>query len=700
MRFTRKAREQKQKNWRMWKKGKQWLCGAALFFTVVSSPGMLVLADEVNDGNSTVITAGEVETPLPEEATENEVEEVTEGDETSSTEAVDPSQQEENTPSTAANNETKAVEGKKERPKQGRIITQAMAISDIFPDANLAEAMRVRLGKGAVTDTVTQSDLDGIIDMNDNFFSNKHIANISGIEHLVNLTALNLGSNEISDISALSGLSNLTELYLWDNQISDISALSGLSNLEMLYLDYNQISDISELSGLMNLGFLSINSNQLNDISPLSSLSNLTELALVDNQISDISELSGLMNLQKIRIDNNQISDISILSNLMDNGSLLSIEARAQSVNLPEINWSTSLEMPVAVKSTDGEITPTSISNNGQCVDGIITWTELSNTDQNVTYSWMVGGHWSLPVNFSGTATTRVTPVAVRILVDEDGNSQTTGDQSLFAEEGSNIDYLEDIYNYVKGELSGTDYGLLEVQVDSNGIYNIIVSKVGSLKTENVNGDSIGTDKAYTPNYTVTGTGNAAQLEVSYGVTVDSAPGYVYIYEKNTPQEIRYVPGGAINIPLTDIDSNGVPQWREDYTVVQYQRAGALNPSLPDGSQVPGGTITVPDDAVAGDLITVPDTITGSNGHEYGVDPSVVDTDSNTPGVQITLTDEEQDVAYFDITLSESESESASLSESESTSASISESESASTSTSISESESESASTSTSISES
>ncbi|MBC1904688.1 KxYKxGKxW signal peptide domain-containing protein [Listeria innocua] len=31
------------KNWRMWKKGKQWLCGAALFFTVVSSPGMLVM---------------------------------------------------------------------------------------------------------------------------------------------------------------------------------------------------------------------------------------------------------------------------------------------------------------------------------------------------------------------------------------------------------------------------------------------------------------------------------------------------------------------------------------------------------------------------------------------------------------------------------------------------------------------------------
>ncbi|MBC2262824.1 KxYKxGKxW signal peptide domain-containing protein, partial [Listeria sp. FSL L7-0091] len=117
MRFSRRAREQKQKNWRMWKKGKQWLCGAALFFTVVASPGMLVLADEVNAGNSTEVTAGEVETPLPEQSTETEVEEeVAEEGETTSAEASASSQQEENTPSTAGNNETKAVEGKKERP--------------------------------------------------------------------------------------------------------------------------------------------------------------------------------------------------------------------------------------------------------------------------------------------------------------------------------------------------------------------------------------------------------------------------------------------------------------------------------------------------------------------------------------------------------------------------------------------------------
>ncbi|TYV00600.1 leucine-rich repeat domain-containing protein, partial [Listeria monocytogenes] len=242
MRFTRKAREQKQKNWRMWKKGKQWLCGAALFFTVISSPGMLVLADEVNGGNSTAVTAGEVETPLPEEATENEVEEVTEEDETSSTEAVAPSQQEENTPSAAENNETKAVEGKKERPKQGRIITEATAISDIFPDANLAELVRYFLGKGSVSDEVTQDDLNTLTSMNR--YSNSNVSDLSGMEHLTNLSSLNLNGGQVSDISALSGLTNLTSLSLNNNEISDISALSGLTNLTSLSLNNNEISDI------------------------------------------------------------------------------------------------------------------------------------------------------------------------------------------------------------------------------------------------------------------------------------------------------------------------------------------------------------------------------------------------------------------------------------------------------------------------
>ncbi|MBC1353879.1 hypothetical protein HB837_15845, partial [Listeria innocua] len=502
---------------------------------------------------------------------------------------------------------------------------------------------------------------------------------------------LDLSSNQINDLGGLPNLANLNSLDLSSNQINDLGGLPNLANLNSLDLSSNQINDLGGLPNLANLDSLNLSSNQINDLEKLQdlpSLANLFSLDLSSNQISDLSPL-GSLNMTGINLilSDNQISDLSPLSGF-DQGKLPNIEATNQRITL-ETSWANRISLSNIIKDLDGElIEPDYIDNNGEYVDSAITWAGLSNINQNVSYSWDV--FYGRNLSFSGTITVDIEAItSAKIFVDDDGNSQTTGDRTILGPEIEigNVNSIEDIYTYAKNELNGTEYGLLDIQ-DSDGSYVIIVSQVGSLKKEDVNGAAIGTDKAYTPTYEVIGTDNNAQLDVSYGATIDSAPGYVYIYEKNTPQEVRYVPGDNINIPLTDTNGNGKFQWQEDYTVVQYQRAGGLNPTTPDGSQVPGGTIAIPDDAIEGDLITLPDTITGSDGKEYGVDPNVVDTDPNTPGVQITLTGDDQDIPYFDIVLSESESASASLSESESLSqsesesSSLSESESASTSTS------------------
>ncbi|EBF5204929.1 LPXTG cell wall anchor domain-containing protein [Listeria monocytogenes] len=649
MNFSRKEREKKQKNWRMWKKGKQWICGAAMLFTVLASPGMIVLADEVNSIESTTVIAG--------------------NDATSSLEIMDSSKQEENT---AKNSETKVGVGKKERPKQGRIITQPTAINVVFPDANLAEGIRAKLGKSSVSDLVTQSELNTITEIN-NVEGDQiwiyNVANLSGMEHLINLTYLDWeGFNQISDITPLSGLTNLTFLKVGRSQVSDISALSGLTNLTDLHLFSNQISDISALSGLTNLRYLGLGSNQISDISPLSDLVNLRRLDIDRNQISNISPLSGLTRLRELHARWNRISDISSLSSLssLHSSDESSLALENQQITLFGINWSNPLEVPFIVNDTDyhDEITPSSISNNGQFADGVITWSGLLNNSQELTYSWnrVSDGTpmFSAYHVFSGTVTVHVEPVsipAVKILVDSDGNSQTTEDQTLFAEEADeNWDSAEDAYNYAKEQLNGTGYGLMSIETDSHGNRVILVSRVGVLKKVNTNGTTVGTDIPYTPTYTVTGTGDDAELVVSYEVSMDTpSTGYVYIYGKNTAQEVRYTTGRLITIPRTDTNGNGIPQWKENYTAVQYQRAGALHPTTPDGSQVPGGTIPIPDDAIEGDIVTVPDTITGSNGRNYGVDSSI-DVNPNMPGIQFTLTEEQQDVLYFDTPLSESES--------------------------------------------
>ncbi|MBC2262880.1 hypothetical protein HCB45_15175, partial [Listeria sp. FSL L7-0091] len=180
-------------------------------------------------------------------------------------------------------------------------------------------------------------------------------------------------------------------------------------------------------------------------------------------------------------------------------------------------------------------------SNGGEYEDSSIKWEDLLNEEQEVSYVWQDNGVSQSNIYFSGTVTVRVEPVSVKVLVDSDGNSQTTGDQTLFAEETSNLNTLEDMYNYAKDQLNGTDYGLISIAPNSDGDYVILVSEVGSLKKEDANGNAVGTDVPYTPTYTVTGTGNNAQLVASYGVSVDAPPtGYVYIYEKGTSQEARY----------------------------------------------------------------------------------------------------------------------------------------------------------------
>ena len=112
-----------------------------------------------------------------------------------------------------------------------------------IPDSNLRAAIAAELGK-ASGDPITTSDVAALRSLT---ARESNISNLTGLEHAINLTSLDLGRNSISDITSLSGLTNLNVLYFGDNLISDISAISGLINLKWLGLGNNSVSDISAL---------------------------------------------------------------------------------------------------------------------------------------------------------------------------------------------------------------------------------------------------------------------------------------------------------------------------------------------------------------------------------------------------------------------------------------------------------------------
>ena len=105
-----------------------------------------------------------------------------------------------------------------------------------MPDANLRAAVRTALGLQP-NDALTQQAMEGLIILNAASSSaGTGVQNITGLEHAIQLSILNLGRTGVSDLTPLQGLTQLTQLTLWYTNIWDLSPLQSLTNLTYLNL--------------------------------------------------------------------------------------------------------------------------------------------------------------------------------------------------------------------------------------------------------------------------------------------------------------------------------------------------------------------------------------------------------------------------------------------------------------------------------
>ena len=131
--------------------------------------------------------------------------------------------------------------------------------------------------------------------------SDRGIRSLTGFEHAVCATWLNLADNLLSDLSPVSKLTALTRLDLRSNQVSDLSPVSGLTALTRLDLRDNQVSDLSPLSDLTAMTKLELDDNQISDIAPLVSNAGLDDgdiVTLTNNPLSAQSRNTHIPALQ------------------------------------------------------------------------------------------------------------------------------------------------------------------------------------------------------------------------------------------------------------------------------------------------------------------------------------------------------------------------------------------------------------------
>jgi uncharacterized membrane protein len=109
-----------------------------------------------------------------------------------------------------------------------------------FPDPNLEAAIREAID--VPERSIYQSDLEGFTSFS---ASARNISSLTGLEHCIDLTHVDLSHNQISNISPVGNLTNLASLQLDLNQTSNISSLvlsEGLGEGDAIYLRGNPLS--------------------------------------------------------------------------------------------------------------------------------------------------------------------------------------------------------------------------------------------------------------------------------------------------------------------------------------------------------------------------------------------------------------------------------------------------------------------------
>ena len=203
-----------------------------------------------------------------------------------------------------------AAVGAVEVPEAEVVLDTSPEVS--IPNAGLREAIRATLELEAGA-PLTEQKMRQLTRLD---ARQQNITDLTGLEHAVNLTYLNLYDNHISDHSVVGKLTRLTELNLENNRGLDISAIGNLTNLRKLNINDCGISDISVVGNLTKLTYLDISGNQGVDISPVGNLTNLTYLDIENAQISDVGALENLTKLTYLDLKWNSITDVSPLENL------------------------------------------------------------------------------------------------------------------------------------------------------------------------------------------------------------------------------------------------------------------------------------------------------------------------------------------------------------------------------------------------
>lgn len=138
----------------------------------------------------------------------------------------------------------------------------------------------------------------------------KGIADLTGVEHFINITGLDVLGNNLTYIPDLSTITNLKTLVIDSNNVSSMAPINGYSNLYIFKCDANNLGQLPDLTGLTQLDRIFCRDNNLSALPDLSTLTNLDKLICTYNQLTSLPDFSGSLNFDRLICHHNLISEL------------------------------------------------------------------------------------------------------------------------------------------------------------------------------------------------------------------------------------------------------------------------------------------------------------------------------------------------------------------------------------------------------
>ena len=146
--------------------------------------------------------------------------------------------------------------------------------------------------------------------------SNTPVTDIQPLKYNIKIVDLHMDGAGITSLDALDNLTSLETLHFSNTRVDSIQAISGLSLLKDLRLESTGVSDLTPLANLSRLEILDISGTLVTSLEPLSYVTSLKFIYLENTSIHQVEALSGLTNLQVIDLDRTSVSELDALKDL------------------------------------------------------------------------------------------------------------------------------------------------------------------------------------------------------------------------------------------------------------------------------------------------------------------------------------------------------------------------------------------------